>query len=393
MNDEFLGYQRAKGLVGIRNKVAILSSVVCVNHVAQQISSKLENSIAITHPLGCGQFGPDFTYTIRTLVGLASNPNIYGVIIIGLGCENLTSKLLANQIKRSKKPVEFFNVQDIQGGTIAAIEKGIEIGKKMTAEANELKREPFDFSNLVLGLECGGSDSISGITANPAVGIISDKIVKLGGTSILPEFTEWIGTEHLLMKRANNEQVANKIKSTLDNFLENIMKLGIDFRGIQPTPGNIQGGLSTIEEKSLGTIAKAGKAPIQGILNYSERPKGKGLWLMIEPGLDVESMTGLAAAGAQVILMTTGRGSPVGNLVSPVIKICGNPKTCDWMRCNIDVDASKIITENKNVGDIASILWQKLKEVCNGEKSEAEVLGFDEIAIWRVRGTFPFSLE
>ncbi len=393
MNDEFLGYQRAKGLVGIRNKVAFLSSVVCVNNVAQQISNKLENSIAITHPLGCGQFGPDLTYTIRTLVGLASNPNIYGVVIIGLGCENLTSKLLANQIKRSKKPVEFFNVQDIQGGTIAAIEKGIEMGKKMTAEANEIKREPFDFSNLVLGLECGGSDSISGITANPAVGIISDKIVKLGGTSILPEFTEWIGTEHLLMKRANNEQVAEKIQSTLDNFLENIMKLGIDFRGIQPTPGNIQGGLSTIEEKSLGTIAKAGKAPIQGILNYSEKPKGKGLWLMIEPGLDVESMSGLAAAGAQIIIMTTGRGSPVGNPVTPVIKICGNPKTCDWMECNIAVDASKIITENKRVEDVADILWQKLKEICNGERTQAEILGFNDIAIWRVRGTFPFSLE
>jgi len=393
MSDGFLGYQRAKGLVGIRNKIAILSSVVCVNNVAQQISNKLGNTIAITHPLGCGQFGPDFTYTIRTLVGLASNPNIYGVVIVGLGCENLTSKLLANQIKRSKKPVEFFNVQDIKGGTIAAIEKGIKIGKRMTAEASEIKREPFDFSNLVLGLECGGSDSISGITANPAVGIISDKIVKLGGTSILPEFTEWIGTEHILMERANNEQVAEKIQSTLNNFLENIMKLGIDFRGIQPTPGNIQGGLSTIEEKSLGTIAKAGKAPIQGILNYSEKPKGKGLWLMIEPGLDVESMTGLAAAGAQVIIMTTGRGSPVGNLISPVIKICGNPKTCDWMGCNIDVDASKIITENKRIEDVSAILWQKLKDICNGEKTQAEILGFDEIAIWRVRGTFPFSLE
>ncbi len=171
------------------------------------------------------------------------------------------------------------------------------------------------------------------------------------------------------------------------------MKLGIDFRGIQPTPGNIQGGLSTIEEKSLGTIAKAGKAPIQGILNYSEKPKGKGLWLMIEPGLDVESMTGLAAAGAQIIIMTTGRGSPVGNPVTPVIKICGNPKTCDWMECNIDVDASKIITENKRVEDVAYILWQKLKDICNGEKTQAEILGFDDIAIWRVRGTFPFSLE
>lgn len=389
--DEFLGYERPKGEVGIRNKIAIISSVVCVNHVAEQISRKIENSVAITHPLGCGQFGPDFSYTLRTLVGLGKNPNVFGTVVVGLGCENITSKLIGKQIKRTKKPIEYFDVQDIQGGTRAAIEKGVKLGQEMAEEAKELKREPFDFSKLILGLECGGSDSISGITANPAVGIVSDKVVELGGISILPEFTEWVGGEHLLMERARDQKVAEKIKETIDKFLNNTMKIGIDFRGIQPTPGNITGGLTTIEEKSLGTIAKAGKAPIEGILEYSEKPKSKGLWLMIEPGLDVESMTGLAAAGAQIIIMTTGRGSPCGNPVAPVIKICGNPKTCDWMAGNIDVDASKIITKDKKVEDVATDLWDKFKNTLNGEETYAEILGFEDIAIWRSTAA-PFSL-
>jgi len=389
--EEFMGYERPKGGIGIRNKIAIISSVVCVNHVVEQISRKVENSVAITHPLGCGQFGPDFSYTLRTLVGLGKNPNVFGTVVVGLGCENITSKLIGKQIKRSKKPIEYFDVQDVQGGTNAAIQKGITLGQKMAEEAKELKREPFDFSNLILGLECGGSDSISGITANPAVGIVSDKVVELGGTSILPEFTEWVGTEHLLMERAKSDKIAEKIKETIDTFLNNTMKIGIDFRGIQPTPGNIEGGLTTIEEKSLGTIAKAGTAQIEGILEYSEKPKGKGLWLMIEPGLDVESMTGLAAAGAQIIVMTTGRGSPCGNPVAPVIKICGNPKTCDWMASNIDIDASTIITEDKKVEDVAINLWEKVKKTCNGEKTYAEILGFEDIAIWRSTAA-PFSI-
>ncbi|MFX1499100.1 MAG: UxaA family hydrolase [Promethearchaeota archaeon] len=378
-----MGYERANGDVGIRNKIAIISSVVCVNHVAQQVANHIDNAVAITHPLGCGQFGADFTCTLRTLIGLGSNPNVYSAIVIGLGCENMSSKLIAKGIEREKKPVEFFNLQDIQGGSKTAIEKGIEIGNRMIEEAKELKRESFDFSNLVLGLECGASDSISGISANPVVGIISDKIIELGGTSILPEFTEWIGTEHLLIKRAKDEKVAMKIRTILNNFLKELKKYGIDFRKIQPTPGNIEGGLTTIEEKSLGTIAKAGKAPIQGILEYSERPKSKGLWLMIEPGIDVESMTGLAAAGANVIIMTTGRGTPCGNPIVPVIKICGNSKTCNWMRSNIDIDASRIITEGESIQDIGNILWEKLKVICNGQKTIAEELGFEDLAIWR----------
>ncbi len=392
MNEEFMGYQRPKGQVGIRNKIAILPSVSCVNNVTQQIANKVENSVALKHPLGCGQFGTDFSYTLRTLVGLATNPNVYGVVVVGLGCEQMSSKTLRAQIKKSK-PVEFFNLQDVEGGSASAIEKGIKHAKKMADEANELKREPFDFSNLVLGLECGGSDSISGITANPAVGVISDKIVELGGTSILPEFTEWVGTEHLLVKRAINEEIAEKIYTPLRYFIESSKNQGIDFLGIQPTPGNIEGGLSTIEEKSLGTISKSGKAPIQGVLKYSEKPKGKGLWLMIEPGYDIESMTGLAAAGAQIICMTTGRGSPCGNPIAPVIKLCGNPKTCDWMAMNIDIDASKIITDGTSIEDLAEQIWQRLKSVCNGELTKAENLGFEDLAIWRAMGGFASLLK
>ncbi|MBY9010128.1 MAG: UxaA family hydrolase, partial [Candidatus Lokiarchaeota archaeon] len=170
MNDEFMGYQRPKGEVGIRNKIAIISSVVCVNHVVQQIANKVEDAVPITHPLGCGQFGPDYSNTLNTLIGLGKNPNVYGAVIIGLGCENISSRLLANNIKKSNKPVEFFDLQEVKGGSPAAIKKGIILGNKISEEARELKREPFDFSHIVLGLECGGSDSISGISANPTLG-------------------------------------------------------------------------------------------------------------------------------------------------------------------------------------------------------------------------------
>lgn len=384
MTEEFMGYQRDNGTVGIRNKIVILPSVVCSAVVARQIASKVENAVALEHQYGCAQLGIDFRYTVRTLSGLAINPNVYGAVVVGLGCENVTSKILYTEIKKANKPVEYFDIQGVKGGSVAAIEKGVEIAKKMSSETKELKPEPFDFSHLILGLECGGSDSISGITANPAVGIISDKVVELGGTSILPEFTEWIGTEHLLMKRAVNEDVARKIKRPIEVFLEGAVKLGIDFRGAQPTPGNIKGGLTTIEEKSLGTIAKAGKAPIQGVVQYSEKPPGKGLWLMVEPGLDVESMTGLAAAGAQVIIFTTGQGSPTGNPVCPVIKLCGNPQTCEYMKMNLDLDASKIITQGQSIEDFSRDLWVKLKKTLNGERTQTEILGHDEMALLRL---------
>jgi altronate dehydratase large subunit len=373
MDEVFLGYPRSNGTVGIRNKIVVVSSVVCANTVVRRVAEKIDNAVAITHPFGCGQWGISYSNTFNILAGLASNPNIYGALVIGLGCETLFSNLLADKIKESKKPVDSFNIQDVKGGTINAIEKGVSICKRFDKEAKTVKKESFDFSHITLGLECGGSDATSGLTANQALGIVSDKLVNLGGTSILPEFAEWYGAHHLLSKRAINEEVAEEIMSLFKGKLfEN------------RSPGNIAGGLSTPEEKSLGNIAKGGKATIQGVIQYGEKPRSKGLWLMVEPGLDVISMTALAAAGANIIVFTTGRGTPFGSPVAPVIKICGNPKTCDYMANNIDIDASQIITNGKSIENISDLLWKKLVDVCNGEKTRAEKLGFEEdIGIWR----------
>jgi len=373
MDEGFLGYPRSNGTIGIRNKIVVLSSVVCANTVVRRVAEKIDNAIAITHPFGCGQGGISLSNTFNILAGLASNPNVFGALVIGLGCEVIFSSLLADKIKKSEKPVNSFNIQDVKGGTISAIEKGISICENLAKEAGEIKREFFDFSHITLGLECGGSDFSSGLSSNPSLGILSDKLVNLGGTSILPEVAEWAGAEHLLSRRAINEEVAQEIMNL--------------FKGKQVenrSPGNIAGGLSTPEEKSLGNITKGGKATIQGVIQYTEKPKGKGLWLMVEPGLDVISVTALAAAGANIIVFTTGRGTPFGCPVAPVIKICGNPKTCEYMANNIDIDASQIITNGKSIEGISDLLWKKLVDVCNGEKTNAEKLGFDEdIGIWR----------
>ncbi len=384
MQNEFMGYKRDSGAVGIRNKIAIVPSVVCAQHVANRIAQKVEGAVALMNVGGCGQLGMDFQFTANVLAGCAVNPNVYGTVVVGLGCENMTSDIIRKRIEQTRRRVESFDIQDVMGGSPAAIDKGVEIARKMAAEASELKKEPFDFSHLVLGLECGSSDAFSGISSNPATGIVSDRIVQLGGTSILPEFTEWVGTEHMLAKRAVNDDVASLIKDAIQAFLDEMERQGTDFRLTQPTLGNRKGGLSTIEEKSLGTIAKAGKAPIQGLMMYGEKPRGKGLWLQMEPGLDIESMTGLAAAGAQVIIFTTGRGSPAGNIVCPTIKVTGNPNTSEYMGINLDVDASGVITGKHDINDLGELIWDKLVKTCNGELTQAEKLGHEEMAIWRV---------
>jgi altronate dehydratase large subunit len=373
MDEGFYGYPRSNGRVGIRNKIVVLSSVVCANTVVRRVAEKIDNAVAITHPYGCGQWAISYSNTFNILTGLASNPNVYATLVIGLGCETLFSNRLADKIKESEIPVDSFNIQEVKGGTIGAIEKGVSICKRFDEEAKKIKKEFFDFSHIILGLECGGSDATSGLTSNPIVGKVSDKLVNLGGTSILPEFAEWSGAQHLLSKRAINKEVA-----------EEIMNLFKGKRFENRSPGNIDGGLSTPEEKSLGNIAKGGKATIQGVIQYSEKPRGKGLWLMVEPGLDVVSVTALVAAGSNLIIFTTGRGTPFGSPINPVIKVCGNPKTCEYMANNIDIDASEIITKGKSIENVSDLLWKKLVDVCNGEKTKAEKLGFEEdIGIWR----------
>ncbi|MHA1297979.1 MAG: UxaA family hydrolase [Candidatus Helarchaeota archaeon] len=379
---EFMGYEREDGSVGIRNYVIILPSVVCSNQVAINIERKVEGVIALPHQFGCGHVENDYKHFIRSLSGLGKNPNVHSVLVIGLGCETISADALVKEISKVNKRVEYLNIQD--QGTIRTTERGIEIAREMVSESEKQKRKSYDLSNLILGTECGSSDPTSGIAANPALGVAADMIVEAGGTVILPEFIEWIGTEHILKRRAINKEVAKQISEPIKIFLESAKRMGYDFKKISlMAPGNIKGGLSTIEEKALGTICKGGNSPIQGVLKYAEKPPGKGLYLMFEPGIDVESMTGMASAGAHIIVFTTGMGSPTGNPVCPVLRVTGNPQTYQKMKDNIDIDASTILTEGETIESVGKRILNEILEVANGKITIAEKLGHHELAFFR----------
>lgn len=377
---EFKGYEREDGSVGVRNHVIILPTVVCSNQVAINIEKQVKGVVALPHQFGCGHVENDYKHFLRSISGLGKNPNVFSVLIIGLGCESISAEILAKEIKNKK--VEYLNIQDY--GTIKTTELGIKIVKDMVKESMKLKRKSFNLSNLVLGLKCGGSDPTSGITINPALGVAADKVVEAGGTVILPEFVEWIGTEHILASRAINEEVARQITEPIKAFLDSAKEMGYDFKKVSLlAPGNIKGGLSTIEEKALGTIAKGGSSQIQGVLQYAEKPSGKGLYLMFEPGIDVESMTGLAASGTHIIAFTTGLGTPTGNPICPVIKMTGNPRTYEKMKDNIDLDVSSILTEGESLEAAGNKILNEIIKVADGKMTKAEKLGNHELAFFR----------
>ncbi len=385
---EFQGYEREDGSVGIRNHIAIIPSVVCSSHAARKIADQVRDSVCLTHPYGCGHFGADWRRIVGTLAGLGKNPNVAAALVVGLGCENVTARVISQEIAKSGKPTEFLDIQKV-GGTLKTIEKGVEIASKWREEVDKLPKKTFGLDKIVLGLECGGSDATSGIIANPAVGVASDAIVKAGGTAILPEFIEWVGTEQELAKRCVNPEDGELVIELVNTFTSEAQKQGYNMRMI--APGNIRGGLTTIEEKALGTVAKAGKSAIQGLISYSEAPPNTGLWLMVEPGLDVESMTGLAAAGAQLCTFTTGQGTPTGNAIMPVIKVTGNQETMAMMGDDIDLDATQIITGEVTIETFGEKILEEIIAVANGKQTIAEKIGHQEFAIWRLPIMFNLS--
>ena len=382
---EFMGFQRENGEIGVRNYVAVIPTVGCANEVAQAIAETVPGSKPLLHHQGCCMIPSDIEVVERTLIGLGSNPNVAAVVLVGLGCESVSIDRVGDGIAETGKPVESVVIQDI-GGFSKAVEKGVEAAKKGVEHAKRFKRQSFDLSNLTVGIKCGSSDATSGIVSNPAVGLAIDRLIDEGGTAIFGEITEMIGAEHVLARRAKTPEVAEQILKVVHELEEKIKSLGVDIRGSNPTPGNIRGGLSTIEEKSLGAIVKGGSKPIQGVLDYAEKPEGKGLYIMVSPGREIEFLTGPVAGGAQIMIFTTGRGAPQGYPIAPVIKVCGNPRTSEKLSEHIDVDVSDVITKNKTLEEAAEKVFEKLVKVASGEKTNAEITGYDKTIDIYVRG-------
>ncbi len=377
----FQGYRRLHGLPGIRNAVAVIPSVFCANTVARRIAEQVADAVPFCHPVGCSQVGLDLELTARGLKGIGKHPNFYGVVVVGLGCERFQARELKESIAEAGKPVEMVVIQE-EGDTLRSIEKGVALTVRLAEEASRERREVFPLSDLTLGLKCGGTDATSGIAANPALGWVADELVAAGGRAIFTEVTELIGAERILASRARTPQVAAEILTTIGN-MEKRLSAATASRDVQQrsaliSPGNEDGGVTTVVEKALGGIYKAGTGPISGVLGYGEYPTGPGLYLLDCVGHDGEAVTGLVASGCQAVGFTTGRGTPTGFPGVPVIKITGNRSTFGKMKFNLDFNAGRVM-EGAAIPEVGEELLEKILSVASGEPARAELLGHDEL--------------
>jgi altronate dehydratase large subunit len=379
----FQGYRRANGKAGVRNHVLVIPSVVCSQGAAEAITRNLKGAVYLANVFGCAQVGEDREQTKRTLVGFGTNPNVFAVLVVGNGCENLPAKEIAEAIIPSGKRVEFIEIQEV-GGTKKTIAKGRKVVKEMLAGAAALQREPIPLSELIMATECGGSDYTSGLASNPALGAASDLVVEGGGTAILSETTELIGAEHLLAKRARTPEIGKQVLDLIAWWEKEAIATGQDIRGANPAPGNIAGGITTIEEKSLGCIYKGGSTTLEEVIKYAFPPTKKGLILMDTPGHDVDQITGMMAGGAQLAVFTTGRGTPTGSPIAPVIKITGNAETYRKMKDNIDLDVSQIIKGKETVKEAGKRVFEEMIAVASGKLTKAEKLGQRDFCIFKI---------
>jgi altronate dehydratase large subunit len=378
---EFLGYKRAEGRSGVRNHVLILPTCGCSSETARIVASQVKGSINVIINTGCADVEANTELTQRVLTGFALHPNVYAVVIIGLGCETVGHEELHKKLKaETSKPIVSFGIQE-EGGTAKTIAKAVPAARALVSEASAQSRVPCPISDLLLGLECGGSDATSGIAANPALGEVCDTLIDMGASTMLSETIEFIGAEHILANRAINKEVHNQIIQICRDYEEHLSVAGQDCRAGQPTPGNKEGGLSTLEEKSLGCIKKGGTRPIVEVLQEGVRPTKSGSLIMDTPGYDVASVTMMVAGGCQLVAFTTGRGTPTGIALAPVLKITGNRETFHHMEDNMDVDVSGIIEGEYSISDGAERIFNAIVESANGRMTKAEVYGFSDICI------------
>lgn len=381
----FQGYRRADGKVGVRNEIWIIPTVGCVNNVVQTIEKRaqkyvggsVEEIISFTHPYGCSQMGDDQDNTRQILADLVNHPNAGGVLVLGLGCENSNIDELKKFIGGyDEKRVKFLVSQECED----EIEEALKVIEELAAYVGTFKREPIPASELIIGMKCGGSDGLSGITANPAVGRFSDILISKGGTTILTEVPEMFGAETLLMNRCETEELFEKTVNLINDF-KNYFTSHNQTIYENPSPGNKKGGITTLEDKSLGCTQKSGSAAVRGVLKYGEVVSTKGLNLLSAPGNDLVASTALAASGAHIVLFTTGRGTPFASPV-PTVKISTNSslakKKDNWIDFNCGV-----MVEDTSLDEMGAQLFDYVLEVASGKKVKAEEKGFHDMAIFK----------
>lgn len=395
----FMGFRRADGRIGTRNFLLIVPTSMCASHEALQISTlaefmtysrerfpNVDGVSAIPHNKGCGcQDGSPVELLLRVLSNYADHPNVGGVILLELGCEKTNLSVLESYLERLgrklNKPLVRIGIQQV-GGTQGAIHAGLEAVERMLPELNKAAREPVPMSELVLGVKCGGSDAFSGISANPSLGCASDLLVRSGGTVLITEVPEFCGAEHLLAQRAKDAATARAVYNMVDWYKAYADKWGADL-GENPSPGNVAGGLLNITIKSLGAIAKAGTTRVEGVTDYGIPPQERGLVLMQGPGYDQESTPGLVAAGATVVVFTTGRGSTIGNAIAPVIKLASNNQVFQRMSGDLDLSAGDVLDGTASISDVGAQVFEHIRRVASGEvQAKAEAHKHREFQVW-----------
>jgi len=378
---KFHGYERPGGSVGVRNILLVMAGADCSEPVARMIAEGIGGAFAITQHYGCipGQM------VANTLIGVGENPNVAAVLLVGMGCEGMPAHALGKMIKRSGKPVEWISIQEL-GGTHNAVTKGKQILTEMSKEVLGLKRREFDVSKLIVGVKCGGSDTSSGLAGNPAVGAFVDILADAGGAAIMMEPVEAVGAEEPLATRALNEAVRKKIYKMIGDEEKRWSVPGAQMEFM--CRGNVEGGLTTIEEKSLGAIHKSGTRPIAGVLENSDRllekvPDGGGFYLQDGTHMEPMAMSFMAAAGAQMVIFVTGCGGTFGHAIVPFIKVTGNPETYRRMSQDMDINAGTIITGEESIESVGQRIFDEVTKVASGKPTLGETLGYHNFSVYR----------